>query len=491
MMAGLSPSATVWWKGVEGPANAAYRRWLVADPLGRLSLDPSTVVGEFDRHLYSRVESRAVTLLLAAIPQTVRDDVVTNRWLESASILFRVLCLFQPGGSSERSHLLSQLVSPPVCRSFAEGIRGLRTWQQGLQRAGEIQATLPDASLLLKGVDGATAGLLAAHPMIGFRVNAFRHQLAIDYNNPTVASVVQLVRLIQAECEAGSITLEGEAEKKAKAAALKAAKEQTSPKVPPVPPPTQLAALGVGQGEPKAPNPTKGKGKGDEVLLCHKFNDSSGCRFGDSCKFKHDRSRARKEARCLACGQPGHMRPECPLVAPENRVVSTDASAAGSPKSPSSGKGGPKGKPKVKAVAQAKGVVEESSSQGASLTGSASEVSANTSSAVTPEACVAEATKLLKGVSLRAIRVESNIDWSWIRSALTSASDPEYCLIDSGATNALRPASDRELESCRVIRVDLASGGTDLRINDFGTLLHRGQCQVILPASYLVELGGK
>ena len=143
----------------------------------------------------------------------------------------------------------------------------------------------------------------------------------------------------------------------------------------------------------------------------------------------------------------------------------------------------------MKAVAQAKGVVEESSSQGASLTGSASEVSANTSSAVTPEALVAEATKLLKGVSLRAIRVESDIDWSWIRSALTSASDPEYCLIDSGATNALRPASDRELESCRVIRVDLASGGTDLRINDFGTLLHRGQCQVILPASYLVELG--
>ena len=171
--------------------------------------------------------------------------------------------------------MLSQLVSPPVCRSFAEGIRGLRTWQQGLQRAGEIQATLPDASLLLKGVDGATAGLLAAHPMIGFRVNAFRHQLAIDYN-PTVASVVQLVRLIQAECEAGSITLEGEVEKKAKAAALKAAREQANPKVPPVPPPsssgTQLAALGVGQGEPKAPNPTKGKGKGDEGLLCHKFN---------------------------------------------------------------------------------------------------------------------------------------------------------------------------------------------------------------------------
>ena len=200
VMVGLSPSAGVWWQGVEGPATAAYKRWLVADPLGRLSLDPSSVVGEFDGHLYGRVESRSVSLLLAAVPQSIRDDVVTNRWLSSASILFRVLCLFQPGGSTERSHLLSQLVSPSTCGSFGEAIKGLRKWQQGLQRAGEIHATLPDASLLLRGVDNSTSALLAAHPMIGFRVNAFRHQLAIDYN-PTVASVVQLVRLIQAECE--------------------------------------------------------------------------------------------------------------------------------------------------------------------------------------------------------------------------------------------------------------------------------------------------
>ena len=119
----LSPSANVWWQGVENPATLAYRRWLVADPLGRLSIDPSSVVGEFDRRLYGRVESRAVSLLLAAGPQSVRDDVVTNRWLASSSILFRVLCLFQPGGSSERSHLLSQLVNPDPCRSFAEAIK--------------------------------------------------------------------------------------------------------------------------------------------------------------------------------------------------------------------------------------------------------------------------------------------------------------------------------------------------------------------------------
>ena len=82
---------------MEGPATRAYQRWLVADPLRRLSIEPSSVLGEFDRHLYGRVESRAVSLLLAAVPQSVHDDVVTNRGLSSAGILFRVLCLFQPG----------------------------------------------------------------------------------------------------------------------------------------------------------------------------------------------------------------------------------------------------------------------------------------------------------------------------------------------------------------------------------------------------------
>ena len=45
---GLSPSAGVWWQGVEGLATEAYQRWLVADPLGRLGIDPSSVKGSFD-----------------------------------------------------------------------------------------------------------------------------------------------------------------------------------------------------------------------------------------------------------------------------------------------------------------------------------------------------------------------------------------------------------------------------------------------------------
>ena len=74
-------------------------------------------------------------------------------------------------------------------------------------------------------------------------------------------------------------------------------------------------------------------------------------------------------------------------------------------------------------------------------------------------------------------------------SAVTSASDPLYALVDSGATNALRPGDPQELRGSRVIRVDLASGATELHVNRYGTLLSTSPCQVILPAGYLVQLG--
>ena len=75
----------------------------------------------------------------------------------------------------------------------------------------------------------------------------------------------------------------------------------------------------------------------------------------------------------------------------------------------------------------------------------------------TKEALTAEAAKLLKGVSFKPVRVEDGtcgcmqaspwsvpalgIDEGWLRSAVVSAADQLLALVDSGATNALRPAN--------------------------------------------------
>ena len=81
------------------------------------------------------------------------------------------------------------------------------------------------------------------------------------------------------------------------------------------------------------------------------------------------------------------------------------------------------------------------------------------------------------------------MDKGWLKSAIESASDPRFALVDSGATNALRPAREGEIGGSRIIRVDLASGAVDLHVNEHGTLLSQTECQVIVPAGYLVRLG--
>ena len=143
IFAGLSPTAVVWWQAVEMAANRHYQRWLIADPLDRLSLDPSGVVAIFDEGRFQRVESRAVSLILAAIPQHLRDEAVSNRWLSSAALLFRLQCVYQPGGASERSMLLSQLTLPETVTTVKSAVVMLRKWQQSFYRVRELGASMP------------------------------------------------------------------------------------------------------------------------------------------------------------------------------------------------------------------------------------------------------------------------------------------------------------------------------------------------------------
>ena len=172
-------------------------------------------------------------------------------------------------------------------------------------------------------------------------------------------------------------------------------------------------------------------------------------------------------------------------MTPENRQV-LEPSSPSSPASPAKASA-PKrlATPKAKAFLQANGVVEDARTEPAGgVAGVSSEANAQVQET--------------KGVSLKPVRAVEGfaeswsadlealgIDKSWLMPAVSSASDPMYALVDSGATNALRPAAGEEIEHARVIRVDLASGGTELHVNRHGTLLNRTPCQVILPAGYL------
>ena len=85
----------------------------------------------------------------------------------------------------------------------------------------------PDASLLLRGIDTATSGLLSGNPMVGFRVSAYRHSIALDFNPTVAGGPLSWLGLLQAESEAISLveaTTGGD--KKARSAALGVNRDQ-------------------------------------------------------------------------------------------------------------------------------------------------------------------------------------------------------------------------------------------------------------------------
>ena len=51
-MVGLSPSASVQWSCVEQRGGVHCQRWLTADPIDRLLVDPASIVAPFDVEKY-------------------------------------------------------------------------------------------------------------------------------------------------------------------------------------------------------------------------------------------------------------------------------------------------------------------------------------------------------------------------------------------------------------------------------------------------------
>ena len=78
-----------------------YDQWLAAGPLERLRIQPpmeSELPGGYDRLL-----QRVTTMLLQAVPDELRGELIATRQLTPQGILFRVLKSFQPGSLAERS----------------------------------------------------------------------------------------------------------------------------------------------------------------------------------------------------------------------------------------------------------------------------------------------------------------------------------------------------------------------------------------------------
>ena len=154
-----------------------------------------------DREL-ARLNSRAASMLLAALDSSVKADLVLRRSTHSTSqILYRVLTLFQPGGENEKRLMLDQLQRPTKQVEPASAAKALRYWERWFRRASDVEVATPDPTVLARSLSTIMSGVLDSNPDATFRTALVKNELKLD-TKPTTSTVMAFHKHLLAEAEA-------------------------------------------------------------------------------------------------------------------------------------------------------------------------------------------------------------------------------------------------------------------------------------------------
>ena len=146
------------------------------------------------------MDRRAANMMLQAVPDEVRKELISARSQTSLEILCRLMILYRPGSAVEKSQLLRRVESPEPITTPAEAVNSLRQWWPYFQRAKDLGLVIPDPSLLLRGIDHMVSKPLADNKEIQFRMSLLRYQLKVDFQ-PTEVNVTAVYKGLLAEFE--------------------------------------------------------------------------------------------------------------------------------------------------------------------------------------------------------------------------------------------------------------------------------------------------
>ena len=499
----MASGASVWWNGMVAAAMAAYGRYQASTPIQRLSIS-AELPAELEDAKFSKLEKRVAALLVASLPQAMREEMVAYRVRRVHQQLFRLLVCYQPGGSSDRALVLSQLDPKDGSTDVGEVAASLRRWFRWLQRAQDLQLSLPDPSIQIKALTSLTKKLADRNSDFQFKISLARTELRVD-SRPSQDTALRYFQHLLAEVEQMGPT---KAKPSTAAAALSAqamavAAEDAQ----------QRPRAGQGQ-QPKVPtqtptSPKEGKGEGKGSCKC--FVSEQGCSRGRACRYLHDWSQVVKAERCLVCGSKLHKVKDCPRKDQE----------------PGSDSPGPKGlnRKELRALAS---MSSSSTGQGSAATPTAAAKQQPpppppASMAMTPAAKAAadpplqpvvtndslkemlvETTKALKALSMTSASSPAMPEQSApavqdplqllsrrLNKFTLKSLDERMALLDSGASHAFRKAHDgEECNRARPVSVKLAEGETTLLQTEAGTLLGDSAAETLVPLGQLVEVLG-
>ena len=161
------------------------RETMRMSPMDRIHHDaaPSR---ELEDPRWLRLERRASTMLLQAVPEAQREELVSAKRLTALKVVCHLLMIY--------------LENPPEAQTVPEALQSLRKWARWRRRASELAVTEPDPYLLLKGPARIVKKPLEGNKELAFRVSLARNNLQVD-SNPTARSVSALATHLTAELE--------------------------------------------------------------------------------------------------------------------------------------------------------------------------------------------------------------------------------------------------------------------------------------------------
>ena len=446
LMSDVSGTASDWWSSMIQAVESHYAQWLVASPLEKLRMRPTPPV-----HVEAnqRLEQRAVTMLLGALPEALRQDVIASRRMTTTGIiLFRLFTTYQPGGAGERTGLIKSISEVKVPAGLGDLLGSIRQWRRSLGRSYELRVTIDP--LVLTGVLSKFAegtGKLGGS-QVAFRLASMRQQLDVD-RTPGWESVNDWAEYIQAELEelANAQVIAGKATP-SNPPALAPVLTQGNPAV--------KALYGDGQKPWERPD--------GEKAPCRFWGTDEGCRRGEKCTFAHAWGSLEKSSRCLLCSSTKHRKKRCPTVKPKD---GNGGAQRGDRKiAKTQEKKGPKG-------SQKEGQKETPPSQ--------------------PAKEAAEETPQREKRSEGSQPKESDLVQNLSGLVKADGDDSgEFALLDGGATHALRQAKSSEVPHLWPVQVEMAMGSVTLyKCPAHNTLLALDSVEPIIPLRLLADHGFK
>ena len=304
----ISDSSSWWWDSVKKRACDRYRVWVASGPYERLAHKPPTAE-DLEKGKFSRLSARTAGMLLQAMAETVRAEMVARSITRSpVALLFRLYTMYQPGGESEKAYILQYLVTPPKAQTAVEMVATLRQWERMLLRADNLSIAKPDPSLLVRGLNALVGDVWAKDRDVTFRTQLVKSRLGVDVS-PTWESALQLHQHLRAEAENMVHALPTTTTKPA------IGDGQRDPKLRPLQPSQSQGTTNPAKAPPttstttSTANATAG-GTGEKK--CKWFTEPQGCRRGANCKFVHSFEGVSKKNRCYTCGAEGHQSSSCP-----------------------------------------------------------------------------------------------------------------------------------------------------------------------------------